>query len=221
MSPEVNARPQKIALGEVVVKCKNKTKPGLKPMRNVLKCPRTGRYVLSQLYLNQRQSNWIPATIESAGEVKMARFCSSCGTQMADNATFCPSCGQSAVATTGGAPAPAVGQGSAAPASGLQDNVAGALAYLVIPAIIFLVVEPYNRNRFIRFHSFQAIIYWIASIILQTIAWMIPILNLVLGPIIGLAIFIGWVVLLIKAFQGTMFKMPMIGDLAEKQAGTM
>jgi uncharacterized membrane protein len=153
----------------------------------------------------------------------MDRFCSSCGTQMADNAAFCPSCGRAAVAgSTGAAPAPApMQQGSAASASGLQDNVAGALAYLVIPAIVFLVVEPYNKNKFIRFHSFQAIIYWIASIILQTIAWMIPILNLVLGPIIGLAIFIGWIVLLIKAFQGTMFKLPVIGDLAEKQAGTM
>jgi uncharacterized membrane protein len=152
----------------------------------------------------------------------MPRFCSACGTQMADNAAFCPSCGQSSVATsTGAAPAPAMGQGSAASASGLQDNVAGALAYLVIPAIVFLVVEPYNKNKFIRFHSFQAIIYWIASIVLQTVAWMIPLLNLVLGPIIGLAIFIGWVVLLIKAFQGTMFKLPVIGDLAEKQAGTM
>lgn len=153
----------------------------------------------------------------------MARYCSSCGTQMGDNAAFCPSCGKAALAgSTGAVPAPAtVQQGSAAPASGLQDNVAGALAYLVIPAIVFLVVEPYNKNKFIRFHSFQAIIYWIASIILQTIAWMIPILNLVLGPIIGLAIFIGWIVLLIKAFQGTMFKLPVIGDLAEKQAGTM
>jgi uncharacterized membrane protein len=152
----------------------------------------------------------------------MARFCSSCGTQMADNAAFCPSCGKAALAgSTGAAAAPATVQGSTAPASGLQDNVAGALAYLVIPAIVFLVVEPYNKNKFIRFHSFQAIIYWIASIILQTIAWMIPILNLVLGPIIGLAIFIGWIVLLIKAFQGTMFKLPVIGDLAEKQAQSM
>ena len=50
---------------------------------------------------------------------------------------------------------------------------------------------------------------------------MIPLLNLVLGPIIGLGIFIGWIVLLIKAFQGTMFKLPIIGDLAEKQANTM
>jgi uncharacterized membrane protein len=153
----------------------------------------------------------------------MARFCSSCGTQMGDNAAFCPSCGQSAVAASSGgaAPAPApVSQGSAAPASGLQDNVAGALAYLVIPAIIFLVVEPYNKNKFIKFHSFQAIFYWVASIVLQTVAWMIPILNLVLGPIVGLAIFIGWIVLLIKAFQGTMFKLPVIGDLAEKQANS-
>ena len=45
-----------------------------------------------------------------------------------------------------------------AASSGLSDNAAGALAYLtVIPAIIFLIVEPYNKNSFVRFHSWQCI----------------------------------------------------------------
>jgi uncharacterized membrane protein len=150
----------------------------------------------------------------------MPRFCSSCGAQMADNAAFCPACGKStAMAGEGGTgPAVAPGYSTSTQASGLNDNVAGLLAYLFIPAIIFLVVEPYNRNKFIRFHSFQSIFYAIATFIIQTIAWMIPILNLVIGPIVGLAIFIGWIVLMIKAFQGSMFKLPIIGDLAEKQA---
>ena len=154
----------------------------------------------------------------------MARFCSSCGTQMADNAAFCPSCGKSAVAGETGAvpgPAPVVQGSTGAPASGLQDNVAGALAYIVIAAIVFLVIEPYNKNRFIRFHAFQSIFYAIAWIVVQCIAAVIPFLNLVLVPIIGLAFLIGWIVMIIKAFQNTMFKMPVIGDLAEKQAGTM
>lgn len=157
----------------------------------------------------------------------MARYCSSCGTQMADNAAFCPSCGKAAVAgSTGAAPAPApVQQGNTAPASGLQDNVAGLLAYLFIPAIIFLVVEPYNKNRFIRFHSFQGIFFGVAwaviGTILGTVLMVIPILGWLISFVIWLGFLIAWIVLMIKAFQGTMFKLPVIGDLAEKQAGTM
>jgi len=42
----------------------------------------------------------------------------------------------------------------------MTDNVAGALAYVTfIPAIVFLVLEPYSKNRFIRFHSFQCLFF--------------------------------------------------------------
>ncbi len=82
----------------------------------------------------------------------MARFCTSCGSAMDDGAGFCPKCGKAvagAAAGSGAAPAPAM----APAAGGLTDNVAGMLAYItIIPAILFLVMEPYNRNRFIRFH---------------------------------------------------------------------
>ena len=148
-------------------------------------------------------------------------FCSGCGAQLADNATFCPKCGKAAVATTsagtgstGAAPAAA-----GAPAVGLQDNVAGLLCYFLIPAIIFLVMEPYNRNRFIRFHAFQSIIYEIVWIVLAAVIGMLPLINLLLLPLIGLAFFIGWIICMMKAFQGQMFKLPVIGDIAEKQAG--
>lgn len=150
----------------------------------------------------------------------MPRFCSSCGAQMADNAAFCPNCGN-AVATTGGTTTgPAQSQPAAA--GGLADNVAGLLAYLFIPAIIFLVVEPYNRNRFIRFHSFQSIFYAIVciafNVIFGFVLMAIPIVGWAISFLISLALFIGWIVLMIKAYQGTMFKLPVIGDLAEKQA---
>ncbi len=149
----------------------------------------------------------------------MARFCSACGTEVSDAAAFCPKCGKS-VASTGAATGPS-GTATAqapAPAAGLQDNVAGLLAYLFIPAIIFLVMEPYNRNKFIRFHSFQAIIYEIAWIIVAAVLGLLPLLGLFLIPLVGLAFTIGWVVCMIKAFQNQYFKLPVIGDIAEKQA---
>src|SRR5919109_145098 len=99
-------------------------------------------------------------------------FCASCGAQMQDNVAFCPSCGAStrAGATVGSgaapAPAPVMNSGTSSGAGttgGMSDNVAGLLAYVtIIPAIIFLVIEPYNKNRFIRFHSFQCIFFCVA-----------------------------------------------------------
>ncbi len=159
----------------------------------------------------------------------MPRFCSSCGGQMEDSATFCAACG-AAVAQPGApvsaaAPAPAPAAPVARTAGGLEDNIAGMLAYItIVPAIIFLVMEPYNKNRFIRFHSFQNIFFhvaWIAVWIVLGIVGMIPVigwLTWVLWPILGLGGFVVWVVLLLKAYQGQMFKLPFIGDFAEQQA---
>ena len=112
------------------------------------------------------------------------------------------------------------------PASGgLTDNIAGMLAYVtLIPPIIFLVMEPYNKNKFVRFHSFQSLFFHLAWIVIWvglTIIGMIPIigwLTIVLWPLIGLAGFILWIVLLIKANKLEKWKLPVIGDLAEKQA---
>jgi len=146
-------------------------------------------------------------------------FCSSCGAQIPAGATTCPAC-SGAGAPAGGAPVAASGSG------GLTDNVAGMLAYVtVIPAIIFLVLEPYNRSRFIRFHAFQSIFFcvaWIVISIALSIIGAIPVLGwatMLIWPLIGLGGLIIWVILLLKANQGQMFKLPVIGDLAEKQAG--
>jgi hypothetical protein len=78
--------------------------------------------------------------------------CTSCGAQIPAGASVCPACSRST------APVAAAVQ-----ASGLSDNIAGALAYVtIIPAILFLVLEPHNKNRFIRFHSFQCIFFAVA-----------------------------------------------------------
>jgi uncharacterized membrane protein len=140
-------------------------------------------------------------------------FCTVCGAQTPDGSTVCPACSRPGA----GASRPTVG--------GLTDNVAGMLAYFtIIPAIIFLVVEPYNRSRFVRFHAFQSIFFavawtvlWIAlSIIvhLPLLGW----LTILIWPLVSLAGLVIWIVLLLKAYQGQMFKLPIVGDMAEKQA---
>jgi uncharacterized membrane protein len=103
--------------------------------------------------------------------------------------------------------------------SGLSDNAAGALAYVTfIPAIIFLIVEPYNKNSYIRFHAWQSIFLGIAAFAVHIVLMMIPILGWILIPFVGLAFLVIWIIVLIKALNGQRFKLPFLGDLAEKQA---
>jgi uncharacterized membrane protein len=153
----------------------------------------------------------------------MPRFCSSCGAPMAEGAVTCSSCAARAAQSVGGGTA--VAPAATPSAGGLTDNVAGLLAYItIIPSIIFLVMEPYNRNRFVRFHSFQNIFFCVACIalsIVMSIIGMVPMVGLItlfVWPLLGLGLVVVWVILLLKAYQGQMFKLPFIGDLAEKQA---
>jgi uncharacterized membrane protein len=143
-------------------------------------------------------------------------FCSACGAQIPDGTTVCAACSRSV------APAAATVQASG---GGLTDNVAGMLAYVtIVPAIIFLVMEPYNRKKFIRFHAFQSIFFavaWTVLWIALSFVGMIPVLGwltLLIWPLLGLGGLVLWIILLLKANQGQMFKLPIIGDLAEKQA---
>lgn len=114
----------------------------------------------------------------------------------------------------------------------MQDNVAGALTYVLgfITGIIFLVLEPYNRNRVVRFHAFQSIFVNVAMIalfivlsILGTIFGMvIPVVGALLFGMVSLVVWLGsivlWLVLIIKTYGGSKIVLPVIGPLAEKQA---
>ena len=99
----------------------------------------------------------------------------------------------------------------------ISQNLAGMLCYIFFAAIIFLLVEPYNRNRYIRFHAFQSILFTVAWVVLHGVV-VIPYFGWVLWPIMELAFLISWIVLLIKAYQGVMFKLPVIGEFAEQHA---
>jgi uncharacterized membrane protein len=115
---------------------------------------------------------------------------------------------------------------SAAHPSGISENAAGGLAYiLLIPAIVFLLVEPYNRNAYIRFHSWQCIfmaVAWVAiDLFIFICGHLFPLFVLFsfgLYPFVSLAMLILWIMVLIKAFNGERFKLPIIGEMAERQA---
>ena len=150
--------------------------------------------------------------------------CAKCGAEVAEGATFCGSCG---TPVTGGAVAAA---STATRSSGMAPNIAGMLAYFtIIPAIIFLLLEPYNKDRYVRFHSFQSVFFhvawivaWIAMIILGTILGTIPVIGLIIHLLLDLALFLGgfivWLILVIKAYGNQKFHLPVIGNMAEEQA---
>jgi uncharacterized membrane protein len=155
-------------------------------------------------------------------------FCSTCGAQIPDGTVACAACAGRVAA----APAP-VQAAPGATTGGMADNVAGMLAYItIIPAIIFLVVEPYNKSRFVRFHSWQnillhaaALVLWIGLFIVSFVLAFIPILGHLIAFLLWAALMVGffvaWIIVLLKANGGQMYKLPFIGDLAEKQTNAM
>jgi uncharacterized membrane protein len=115
----------------------------------------------------------------------------------------------------------------------LPESIAGALAYLTfVPAVVFLVLEPYSKNRFVRFHSVQSLLLWgasvlfaialkLASVVLFIIPVLGPLLVWLVSTVVVLAAVVIWVVLVVKALQGEMFKLPLLGDFASQQAGEL
>ena len=168
-------------------------------------------------------------------------FCASCGAALAGDTRFCQSCGSSTSLAEEASPPASGGSGAVLAISSLTNleqktmdsNLVGALTYLAgfITGIIFLVLDPYKSNSFVRFHAFQSIFFnvaWIAFWIL----WMI--LSAVLTPltagvfglialpimlILSLAGFGIWLFLMYQAYQQKLFKLPVVGKFAAQQAG--
>jgi uncharacterized membrane protein len=168
-------------------------------------------------------------------------LCPKCGSQVTKETKFCGACGSSVEPAPNApplapsqpareAPAPTGGQG------GMAANVAAMLTYVplclvgLVLAILFgFILEPYKRDRFIRFHAWQSlavqvlfVAFWfgwfIFSFVLTSIARMFAIITVPISMFIGLGAFILMVILMIKAYGNQTFKLPVIGDWAEKQA---
>jgi uncharacterized membrane protein len=181
----------------------------------------------------------------------MAKFCTKCGAQVDETAKFCKKCGARLAPTQSpGYSAPTInnqpsnyqeplGFGAAQPPyqqpyqppyqgppsqADLKPNVAGMLCYPLsfITGILFLVLTPYSRDRFVRFHAWQSIFFFLAMFVLSFAVGLLPgflwffewifISALQLLALGGT----GW--LMYKAYNNEMFKLPVVGDWAEKQA---
>ena len=157
-------------------------------------------------------------------------FCSKCGTENAEGAKFCsnPKCGAELGAPA--KPSEAVSKPEAESSTGMSANVAGLLCYVAgwITGIVFVVLE--KKSTFVKFHAWQSIMIFgvltVVQIILSiigTIAWTSFSLGLwrfanVLGIIVWVITVGLWIALMILAYQGKMWKVPLAGNWAEKQA---
>jgi len=100
--------------------------------------------------------------------------------------------------------------------TGLDENVAGLLCYVLawVSGIVFLLLE--KENKFVRFHAIQSIIVFaVLSLVIAILRW-IPVIGGFFAWGTGVLSFILWVVLMVKAYQGIRYKIPWAGDFAEK-----
>ncbi len=102
-----------------------------------------------------------------------------------------------------------------------NENLMGAAAYLLgfITGIIFLIIE--KQSKFVRFHAMQSTILFGGIFVANIVLGFIPILGWLVGLLLSFAAFILWIVLMWKAFQGEMYKVPKVGDMAMQQLEKM
>jgi uncharacterized membrane protein len=102
--------------------------------------------------------------------------------------------------------------------TGIQANVAALLSYLLgfITGIIFYLIE--KENKFVRFHAMQSIVTFGALFVVGVVVGFLPVIGLALLPVLWVLEVVLWILLMVKAYQGENFKLPVAGDIAEKNA---
>jgi uncharacterized membrane protein len=141
---------------------------------------------------------------------------------VADNAGFCPSCGAPQPAASGGTQMPASGTTQ----TGLAENVAGLLCYVLgwVTGLIFFFID---KRPFVRFHAAQSMVVFGGLTIIRIVLGMMFIAGGVTGFSMGLGLmwlisilgFILWILLMVKAYQGEKYRVPLAADLADQIFG--
>jgi len=152
-------------------------------------------------------------------------FCCKCGTRVADNDAYCAACGTGQPGASGSPPPPPPPGPSIYPA-GISSRTAALLCYIPvvgwIAAIVVLASSRFNREHNVRFHAFQGLYLFVAWLIVD---WVLgPFFDHGLGPhmhhavpgLLHLAIFVCWIFMMVKVSQDVNFKLPILGELAEK-----
>jgi len=100
--------------------------------------------------------------------------------------------------------------------TGLEENIAGLLCYVLgwITGLIFFLIE--KDSKFVKFHAMQSIITFGGILVISLVLQVIPFIGWALGVLLSVLAVVLWIVLMVKAYQGEKFKLPVVGDLAEK-----
>jgi uncharacterized membrane protein len=154
-------------------------------------------------------------------------FCNQCGADVA-GVKFCSKCGTPVgdAAAPGANPSPAAAPVASTGGGEVSENIMAALAYIWPVAVVLLLIEPYKNRRFVRFHCFQSLFFVVAYFVIWTGLWVTSAALAMAGvgfimwlPTLLLwpAGLILWIFLVVKAYQGEQFHLPVLGDLAQKQ----
>ncbi|MBL7196899.1 MAG: DUF4870 domain-containing protein [Candidatus Omnitrophica bacterium] len=105
--------------------------------------------------------------------------------------------------------------------TGLQANIAALLCYILFPisfvsGLIFFLLE--KENKYVKFHAIQSMIVFGTLFLANIFLMFIPVLGWIVSLIISMLAFVLWIVLMVKAYQGECFKVPIAGDIAEKKS---
>jgi uncharacterized membrane protein len=143
-------------------------------------------------------------------------FCSKCGAENPDGAKFCSKCGAGLGAPA--KPSETAAKPEAESSTGMSANVAGLLCYVLtwVTGIVFVVLE--KRSTFVKFHAWQSIMTFGVLTVAELILAWIPFVGWILSILIGVLMFVLWIILMVQAGTGKMWKVPLAGDWAEKQA---
>ncbi|MGB7846130.1 MAG: DUF4870 domain-containing protein [Candidatus Acidiferrum sp.] len=144
-------------------------------------------------------------------------FCKACG-QDIGTANFCPKCGANQTASAAPTAVPSVVPG-ASPTEGIQENVAALLCYVLgwITGIIFLLID---KRPWVKFHAAQSIVVFGGLTVIRiALAFMGGFIGwgfvTMLEVLVGLAGFVLWILLMVKAYQHEMFRLPVAADIAD------
>jgi uncharacterized membrane protein len=149
-------------------------------------------------------------------------FCGKCGSSVADGVAYCPQCG-APLGASASAPAVAVPAGT----TGLQENVAGMLCYLLgwLTGIIFLVID---KRPLVRFHAAQSIVVFGALFLLRIILTFgimgtgffgIFALWTLVSVLLSIVTLVAWIALMVLTYQGKRTEVPIAAGIAKSIAG--
>ena len=144
---------------------------------------------------------------------KPTGVCAKCGTKNAEGTKYCQSCGSMLDTPK-----------AAGSTTSLEPNVAGLLCYVLgwITGLVFILIE--KENKFVRFHAMQSIVTFGALTVVVVVVSILGqigvphFLSNILQAVVWVIWVVLWIVLMIKAYQGERFKLPIAGDIAEKNS---